>query len=251
MKNQVAIITGAGKGIGREIAKQLVIKGAAVLLNDLDAELAEEAAKSIREQTKGQCKGMGGDVSDLSFLEKFVDRALSEFGRLDMVVANAGITLYGDFFTFPEKDFYKVLQVNLGGSFFLAQTAAKVMKKQGEGGSFLFTSSVTAHQAHLDLAAYGMTKAAIEMLAKNLVIDLSPHKINVNSIAPGATLTERTQEDPDYAKTWAKITPLGRPASVEDIAHAAVFLLSPEARHITGQNLIIDGGWTSISPLPK
>jgi len=88
------------------------------------------------------------------------------------------------------------------------------------------------------------------MLAKNLVIELSQYKINVNTIAPGATLTERTVSEPGYESTWSRITPLGRPATVEDIANAALFLVSDEAKHITGQTLIIDGGWTSVSPSP-
>ena len=114
----------------------------------------------------------------------------------------------------------------------------------------LFTSSAAGHQAHKDLSAYGMSKAAIEFLAKNLVIELSPYRINVNAIAPGATLTERTLKDPDYESVWSSITPLGKPATVSDIAAAALFLVSDEARHITGQTLLIDGGWTSISPSP-
>ena len=124
------------------------------------------------------------------------------------------------------------------------------MKKQASGGSLLFTSSVTGHQAHKDLAAYGMSKAAIEMLAKNLVIELSQFRINVNTIAPGATLTERTLDDPQYEATWSRLTPMGRPARVDDIAHTALFLVSEDARHITGQNLIVDGGWTCVSPSP-
>ena len=95
-----------------------------------------------------------------------------------------------------------------------------------------------------------MTKAALEMLAKNLVVELSAYDINVNAIAPGATLTERTLDDASYEATWSRITPIGRPASVQDIAHAALFLVSPEAKHITGQSIIIDGGWTSVSPPP-
>jgi len=96
-----------------------------------------------------------------------------------------------------------------------------------------------------------MSKAALEMLAKNLVIELSQYKINVNTIAPGATLTNRTvKDDPDYESTWSKITPMGRAASVTDIANAALFLVSDKARHITGQSLIVDGGWTCISPSP-
>jgi NAD(P)-dependent dehydrogenase (short-subunit alcohol dehydrogenase family) len=95
-----------------------------------------------------------------------------------------------------------------------------------------------------------MTKAALEMLAKNLVIEISKYKINVNAIAPGATLTERTLSDASYANTWSQLTPMGRPASVTDVANAALFLVSDEAKHITGQTLIVDGGWTCISPSP-
>ncbi len=93
-----------------------------------------------------------------------------------------------------------------------------------------------------------MTKAALEMLAKNLVIEISEYKINVNTIAPGATLTNRTLKDPTYEKVWSGLTPMGRPANVSDIANAALFLVSDKARHITGQSLIVDGGWTCISP---
>ena len=142
------------------------------------------------------------------------------------------------------------MDINLGGSFFLAQAAAKQMKQQGNGGSILFTSSAVGHQALKNLAAYAMTKAALEMLAKNLVIELSQYKITVNTVAPGATLTERTMEEADYERIWSEITPMGRPSYVSDIANAALFLVSDGARQITGQSLLIDGGWTSVSVLP-
>ena len=176
--------------------------------------------------------------------------AIDKFGKLDIAIANSGITLFGNFFTYTHEAFTRVMQVNLTGTFFLAQGAANLMKEQPSGGTILFTSSVTGHQAHKNLAAYGMSKAAIEMLAKNLVSELSEYHINVNTIAPGATLTERTTEDPDYENTWSRLTPMGRPATVTDIAAAALFLVSDEARHITGQNLIIDGGWSCVSPSP-
>ncbi len=125
------------------------------------------------------------------------------------------------------------------------------MKEQKHGGSILFTSSVTGHQAHKNLVAYGMTKAALEMLARGLVIELSPFKININAIAPGATVTERTlKEDPDYEKVWSKLNPTGRPGYPDDIANAALFLVSDMARQITGQTLVVDGGWSCISPSP-
>ncbi len=249
-KNKVAIVTGAGQGIGLEMCSHLAKEGAHVFLNDIDQSLTGNAVKLIIEKTGGDCIALAGDCSDTLFIQTMVDTAVAQFGQLDIVIANAGITLYGDFFTYTPQSFTRVMQVNLGGTFFLAQAAANQMKKQAAGGSLLFTSSVTGHQAHKDLAAYGMSKAALEMLAKNLVIELSPYKINVNTIAPGATLTERTMDDPGYAATWSRITPMGRPASVTDIADTALFLVSDNARHITGQSLIVDGGWTCISPSP-
>jgi NAD(P)-dependent dehydrogenase (short-subunit alcohol dehydrogenase family) len=247
--NKVAIVTGAGQGIGLEICKKLAQKGVGVVLNDLDASLAFNAAVLINQEF-GNCVALPGDSSDQKIIDEMVATAVNTFGKLDIIIANSGVTLFGDFINYTPESFYRVMQVNLGGTFFLAQAAAKQMQKQQSGGSLLFMSSVVAHQAHEKLAAYAMSKAAIEMLAKNLVIELSSSQININTIAPGATLTERTLEDKGYEKTWSKITPIGRPASVEDIANAALFFVSDDARHITGQSLVIDGGWTSISPSP-
>ncbi|WP_162056317.1 SDR family NAD(P)-dependent oxidoreductase [Pontibacter pamirensis] len=246
---QVAIVTGAGQGIGFRICQELAKQGVSVLLNDIDEKLTAKAAKSINDQY-GSCIGLAGDAASPQFIQQMVNAAVTEFGKLTIAIANAGITVFGDFLTYTPEDLHKVTQMNLGGSFFLAQAAAKQIIKQQSGGSILFMSSVTGHQAHKNLAAYGMTKAALELLAKHLVLELSPYRINVNALAPGATLTERTAEDGTYEKTWSTITPMGRPAYPSDIAHAALFLVSENARHITGQSLVIDGGWTSISPSP-
>jgi NAD(P)-dependent dehydrogenase (short-subunit alcohol dehydrogenase family) len=189
-------------------------------------------------------------VSEVERITSFIQQIKKEQGRLDIAIANAGITLFGDFLTYSEADFNQVLAVNLRGTFFLAQQATLVMKEQETGGTLLFLSSVTAHQAHKNLGAYGMTKAAIELLARNLVAEISGFNINVNCLAPGATLTERTLQDEDYLATWSRITPMGKPATVEDIANAALFLVSDKARHLTGQTLVVDGGWTVVSPSP-
>jgi 3-oxoacyl-[acyl-carrier protein] reductase len=125
------------------------------------------------------------------------------------------------------------------------------MRQQGRGGRIVLMSSVTGHQAVQYLSVYAMTKAALEMLARNLVIELSPFGITINCVAPGATITPRNlADDPNYEAIWSKVTPSGRPALVEDIAQTALFLLSPAASQITGQTIVVDGGWSAVSPTP-
>ncbi len=247
--NKVVIITGAGQGIGFMIARKVAMEGGQVVLNDLDPSLAAMTAKAISNEG-GLCESYPGDASDVSFIRKMVSDTVEKYGTLDAVVANAGITTFGDFFSYTPESMQKVLQLNISGTFFLAQAAAIEMRKR-KGGRILLMSSVTGIQAHQYLAAYSMTKAAIQMMAKNLVIELSPYNITINAIAPGATITERTTAmEPEYEMTWKKLTPLGKPATTDDIANGAVFLLSDMASHITGQTLVIDGGWSSVSPAP-
>ncbi|MHA4895927.1 SDR family NAD(P)-dependent oxidoreductase [Pedobacter sp. PWIIR3] len=249
-QNKVAIVTGAGKGIGYQIALQLAKNGAQVVINDSDENLINEAAGNINLSYPEKVRAVAGDAGSIAVIESLIDEAVSAFGKLDIVVANAGITLFGDFLTYETEAFQTVMNVNLQGSFFLAQRGARQMIKQSSGGSILFMSSVTGQQAHKDLAAYAMTKAGLQMLAKNLVIELSEYGITVNTVAPGATLTERTLEDEDYKSTWARITPMGRAGTVDDVANAVLFLVSPQANQITGQTLVVDGGWSSVSLSP-
>jgi 3-oxoacyl-[acyl-carrier protein] reductase len=255
-KNRVAIVTGAAEGIGYKIAQELCGYGAAVLLNDIDHERATTAAAEISKTTSGSCVAAPGDAGDVGVVREMVEQAVAQFGRLDIAVANAGLTLWSDFFDYRSEDFERVVGVNLRGSYFLAQAAARqmraqLMRRQGNGGRILFMSSVTGHQAIRYLSAYAMTKAALEMLARSLVVELSPYGITVNCVAPGATITPRNlADDPNYEAIWAKVTPMQRPASTLDIANAALFLLSPAAGQITGQTIIVDGGWTAVSPTP-
>ena len=247
---RVAVVTGAGTGIGQEIARRLALQGARVLLNDVDPGRAEAAAGRIAAEG-GVCRAAGGDGAEVAVVRGLVEQAVQAFGRLDLAVANAGLTLYGDFFAYEPDAFDRLVAVNLRGSYFLAQAAARQMRAQGGGGRILLLSSVTGHRALKELSAYGMTKAALEMMARALVVELSPHGIAINAVAPGATVTPRTAADPEWEAGWARATPLGRPASVADVAAAALFLLSPEASHITGQALIVDGGWTSLGAAPE
>lgn len=249
-KGKVVIVTGAARGIGLEICRQLVKQEAYVVLNDVDPVLAHEAVMTLNATFGMFSVSIPGDCRDMTVIQSLVNGAVSRFGKLDVAIANAGITLFGPFLTFSREAFAKILDVNIGGAFFLAQAAAGQMRQQGHGGSLLFMSSVTAHLAHRDLVAYGMTKGALECLARNLVVELSEYGININTVAPGATLTERTMLDDVYEATWRSITPNGQVGKVADVANAVLFLVSESARHITGQHIVVDGGWTSVGINP-
>ncbi len=247
---KVAVVTGAATGIGREFVKRLASAGASIVLNDVDAAAAEATAGQVR-QRGTKCEVVVGDAGDLDIIEKIVSTAVSELGRVDIAIANAGISPFGSFLDYRAEDFQRVVNVNLAGSFFLAQRAARQMINQGDGGRILMMSSVTGIQFHPNCTAYSMTKGAIGMLVRNLGVELAGAGIGVNAIAPGATVVDRTLEDPNYENTWSRITPSGRTGTVSDMANAGMFLVSLAAEHITGQTLVVDGGWTSISPPPN
>ncbi|MEZ4666984.1 MAG: SDR family oxidoreductase [Anaerolineae bacterium] len=250
-EGKVALVTGAGVGIGFAIARRLALEGASVVLNDFDHSLAEQSAQSIRD-SGGRCFAFSGDVSEVAFVQEMVNYAVSTYGKLDIAVCNAGLTVWGDFFEYTEEMFERAVSLNLRGTYFLAQAAAKQMRTTGSGGKILFVSSVTGHRAIRYLSVYSMTKAALEMLARNLVVELSPFNITVNCVAPGATVTPRNlTDDPNYEAVWASLTPLGKAGQPDDVAAAATFLVSQSADHVTGQTLIVDGGWSAISPVPS
>ena len=251
LKGQVAVVTGAGIGIGFGICRRFCQAGARVLLNDVDVEAAERAVEKLAQEGWGDCVAFGGDVSDPETIEQMVSTAVARFGRIDVAIANAGITSSSPFLQAKPAALRRMLELNLQGSFFLAQAAARRMVEAGTGGRILFLSSVVGHQAHWHLAGYGMTKAALQMLAKALVPELAPHGITTNAISPGAVVTERTVAgDAEFGPKWQTVTPSGKVAGPSDIANAALFLASPAAAQITGQTLVVDGGWTAVSPTP-
>ncbi len=249
-ENKVAVVTGAGSGIGYEIANQLVKEGASVVINDLDDNILNKAVQNI--STFGNCTSIAGDAGNVKFIYEMIDFTVKKFGKIDMIVANAGITLFGSFLDFTEESFQKVMNLNLQGSFFLTQAFAKQIQKQEGGGQVLLMSSNIGYQAYPNLSAYAVTKAGIKMMARNLVAELSPLGIRINAIAPGATLTERTAlEEENYDQVWSRITPLNQIGTPDDIAKTALFLLSDDSRHITGQTILVDGGWEATGIRPK
>jgi glucose 1-dehydrogenase len=251
-EGKVVLVTGAGVGIGNAVCREFASEGALVMLNDIDEDLAERAAENINMESGGTCVySYPFDAADVSAIRSSVSDIMTRFGQIDVVAANAGVTHIKPFLETSPSDFDRLMNVNLRGTYFLAQVCAQAMIAKNIAGRILIMSSVTGVQAIADFSAYGVTKAGLLHMARILALELGPYNITVNAIAPGATVTERTlQEADDYEQTWAALTPSQRPAYVQDIAAAALFLASAEARQINGQALIIDGGWTISSPMP-
>lgn len=249
-QGRTVIVTGAAIGIGYGICEGFLQAGANVVLNDVDEHAAADAVTALAEKYPERIVSHAGDVSDMATVQGLVDAASEHFGGLDVVMANAGITLFEPFLETSPEAFDKVMGINLKGSYFLAQAATPVMRQQ-QRGRIIFMSSCVGKLALEGLSVYSMTKAALRMLAKSLALELGQFGITVNAIAPGATLTERTrQELPDYAGSWGKLLPSGRVGTPEDIAAAALFLASDAAGQITGTTLEVDGGWTSLGTEP-
>ena len=250
---KAVLVTGAGAGIGYALCQAFAGAGATVGLNDIDPALCHSAAWRINSALEAErvypyiC-----DVADVAAVRDMFEQLVEAAGRVDIVVANAGITNYGEFLTYSPDAFDRLMAVNLRGTYFTAQSAANSMIAARIPGRIILMSSVTGMQAHVNLGAYGITKAGIRMMAKAIAVEVGQYGITVNAICPGATLTERTlRDDPEYERHWPSVTPTGRVGYVEDIVAAALFLASPEARQITGHTLVVDGGWSARSPLPS
>ena len=247
--DKVAIVTGAGSGIGYAIAERLAREAATVVINDLDATLAQSAAERVPPPVT--CVAQPGDMASLADIQALVDRTLTQFGQIDVLVANAGITYYTDFFKVTPDEFQRVVDLNLRGTFFLVQAVARHMRDRGQGGRIILMSSVVGLRSFPQATVYSMTKAALNAMASSLVLDLAPHGITLNALIPGAILTERTRhEGENYEQTWSHLNPNGRVGTPADMANAALFLLSDESGHITGQTLVVDGGWTAVGRNP-
>ncbi len=250
--NQKVFITGAGVGIGYGIAKKFAKEGAIVGLNDVNEHVAHKAAGKINsELNKKLVFPYAFDVSEIDKAQCEIGKFSLENKGINVLVVNAGITNYGSFLSYTPESFDRLMAVNLKGSYFTAQAGAKAMVQNKIPGRIIFMSSVTGVQAHMNLSAYGATKAALIMMAKNLALELGPYKITVNAIGAGATITERTLiDDPNYEENWNQVAANKSTATVDDIVASVVFLASPEAKHISGTTLMVDGGWTIHSPLP-
>ena len=242
LKDKVAIVTGAGRGIGEGIAIALAKEGANVIVSDIDLESCGEVVKKI-ETLGGKGLAVKCDVSNKTEVDAMIQTVIDKFSKLDVLVNNAGIFPFKPFLEMTEEEWNKVLDINLKSVFLCSQSGAKVMN---EGSKIVNISSIAAFVGFSGLTHYCASKGGINGMIRALALELASKKICVNAVAPGSIDTPGASgvSTEEIKKQTLAMIPLSRVGKPEDIANAVVFLASNKADYITGQVLIVDGGWT-------
>lgn len=240
LKGKTAIVTGGGQGIGRGIVQVLSKEGAEVIVADLNLANAEKTAAEINEGG-GRAVATKCDVSQKSEVDAMIEATISHFGKVDILVNNAGIYPFKPFLEMTEDDWDKVVAINLKGSFLCTQAAAL---KMAEGSKIVTISSVAGFIGFEGLAHYCATKGGINASIRAIALELAKKKININAVAPGAIETPGATSTDEIKNQTVAMIPAARMGQPEDIANAVAFLASDKADYITGQTLIVDGGWT-------
>ncbi|MBS1810309.1 MAG: glucose 1-dehydrogenase [Acidobacteria bacterium] len=248
LKDKVALVTGASSGIGKGIAIRFAAEGARVIINYRpNSPHDKAAAQALASSLADRAIAVAADVSQRIEVEQMMDAALAAFGRLDIAVCNAGICPEQPFLETTDDHWNQVLGVNLYGAFVVSQLAARQMVRQGEGGKIIFTSSVHEDIPYPRYTAYCASKGGLRLMMRNIALELAPHKINVNNIAPGAIATPMNQtvlDDPEEMEKALREIPWGRFGQPEEIAAVATFLASDDASYVTGSTYFVDGGLT-------
>jgi meso-butanediol dehydrogenase/(S,S)-butanediol dehydrogenase/diacetyl reductase len=254
VKGKSAVITGAGRGMGKAIGLCLGDEGANVVFADINLQSAEEAAGEARKKGH-KAAAVAVDVSERKQVRAMIDRAVSEFGRLDIIFNNAGINHIQPFLETTEENWNNIMRVNGLGVLLCMQEAAKQMIKQGGGGKIINTGSIAGRQGWANVAPYCASKFAVVSLTQSAARELAKHRITVNSFAPGVVDTPlwkqldqehidlgETKEPGEAFKNFAAGILMGRVSTPDDVTGLAMFLASPDSDYITGQTMIVDGG---------
>ena len=244
-QGQTAIVTGAGRGMGRAIAVALAREGAQVVVAELDRAAAEAVASEI-DGSGGRSLVVEMDISSVADVRRLFKETLAGFGAVDILVNNAGIGIAKPLVDYTEADWDRQLGVNLKGMFFATQEAARVMIPRQRGKIVNFASTAAFVSSSTPETAYDISKGGVRQLTVSVAAELAPHHINVNAVAPGTIMTDLTlrvlDTEEKMARASAKI-PAGRLGKPEDMVGPVLFLCSEEAAYVTGHVLVVDGGW--------
>ncbi len=249
LENQTAVITGAADGLGLAMAKRFAAEGSTVVMGDIATEKNVSEAGAIR-RDGGNAIAVTCDIGETAQVKAMISKAVEETGRLDILVNNAAIAIPGHPAEMPEKDWDRIMNVNLKGAFRCIQAALGHMMKQGSG-VILNMASTQGHRSWYNFTAYAAAKGALLAMTRQLAGQLAPHGIRVNSISPGACSTpmnvERVgREGEEIMERWTQMHALGRIAEPEEVAEAALYLVGPGASFVTGHDLLVDGGLTVL-----
>jgi 3-oxoacyl-[acyl-carrier protein] reductase len=245
LANQVAIITGAAQGIGQAIALRFAAEGARVVIADVNGPAADQTAREI--ETLGRtARAFEVDVTDAARVAALLEETQTHFGRLDILVNNAGVGLNRPFLTTTLEEWERQLRVNLTGTFLCAQAAARVMVQQGRG-QIVNVASISGQRGGQGRAAYGSAKAGVILLTRVMAVELAPLGVRVNAIAPGPVDTAQSRGTHTEAtrRAYRERIPTGRYGTREEIANAALFLVSDESTFVAGHVLNVDGGFAA------
>jgi NAD(P)-dependent dehydrogenase (short-subunit alcohol dehydrogenase family) len=245
-ESKVAIVTGGAYGNGRAIALALAAQGANIVVADVDEERANETAAMIEANGGPRAAVARADVSVKRDVAAIFERAVDEFGRVDVLVNNAGITDHTPLVEVSEETWDRLIDVNLKGTFLCSQQFASRLITESQPGKIVNIASVNAARAYPDEVPYEAAKGGVRMMTRALALDLAPHRINVNAVAPGLIrtgMTEARLEDDESVRAFLRYIPWGRIGEPADVAHAVAFLASDQADYITGSMLFVDGGW--------